>query len=302
MSVPYVFVLDWDGTIAGKVDFQSQYFSIVAALKKHGFKPRIQHVIPPAFAPNSKLIRPGFSAWMKSIQQLYTDVHFFIYTASEKKWALQEIAWVEKLHDIKFARPIFTRDDCTVDSGGNMRKSLGRVFPRMMRTISKAKGVALTPSQRQTVLESTTLIIDNNAVYTDRTDKLLICPDYGYCVFENLLNVIPKHARGHPAIQQIIYGLVNSGYLCALPSDSDDGMRALSKQYHWLATKCNAVATLNDEYMNDDFWKHLKKLIVNNQIRSFSPSIIKQLQEATWKHAKTLKQSQSHTHHRPSSA
>jgi hypothetical protein len=298
-SMPYVFVLDWDGTIAGKVDFQSQYYSVVTSLKKYGFKPRVQHAIPPAFAPSSKLIRPGFADWMNKMRKVFPDVYFFIYTASEKKWAHQEIAWVEKLHDIKFARPIFTRDDCTTDSHGNIRKALGRVFPRIIRTISKSRGQVLTPSQRKTILDNNIVIIDNNAVYTDRTDKLLLCPDYAYCVFENLLSVIPKDARKHPQVQQLIYGLINSGYMCSLPGETDDGMRALSKQYHWLATKCNSITSANEEYHVDDFWKHLKKLIVGNQLQTFSASIIKQLQEASWKHAKLIRQS---SNNRPTSA
>jgi hypothetical protein len=295
-QAPYVFVLDWDGTIAGKVDFQSQYYSVITSLKKHGFKPRIQHTIPPAFAPNSKLIRPGFADWMRKMQEIFKHSYFFIYTASEKKWAQQEIAWVEKLHDIKFDRPLFTRNDCTVDGSGNTRKALGRIFPQIIKTISKTRGgQPLTQSQRKTILDNNIIIIDNNAVYTDRVDKLLLCPDYSYCVFENLLNVIPKEARKHPAIQQVIYGLINSGYLCSLPSDADDGMRALSKQYSWLATKCKSISDMNEEYHVDDFWKHLKKLIVTNNLRTFSQSIIKQLQEASWKHAKAIRQNRQHT-------
>lgn len=285
-KVPYLFVLDIDGTMVGDVTMQSQYFSVISELRKHGFKPRVQHMIPPAFAPNSKLVRPGFATWLKKLQEMFPEIYFFVYTASEKRWALQEIAWIEKLHDIKFAKPIFTREDCSPDSAGHLRKSLSRIFPRMIRTVSKARGQVLSPAQRKTILDNNTVIIDNNAVYTDRPDKLLLCPDYGYAVFENLLNVIPKEARKHPAIQQIIYGLVNSGYLCTLPSESDDGMKALSKQYNWLATKCKALSDLNEQYSSDDFWKHLRKLIVTNQIRTFSPSIIKQLQEASWKHSR----------------
>ena len=286
---PYVFVLDWDGSVAGDVSFQSQYYSIVAILKKHGVKPKVQHPIPHAFAPSSKLIRPGFTDWMQTLQKIYPEVYFFIYTASMKNWALQEIAWVEKLHDIKFARPIFTRDDCTTDSNGNMRKSLARIFPRIIKTISKSRTHPLTIEQRKTILDKNILIIDNNAVYTDRTDKLLLCPDYGYAVFENLLSLIPKESRKTPEIQQLIYSLINAGYLCTLPGENDDGMYALSNQYSWLAAKCKSLHELNKKYARDDFWKHLRKMIVGNKIDQYSASIIKQLQDASWKHAKKNK-------------
>jgi hypothetical protein len=295
---PHIFVIDWDGTIAGQVDYQSQYYGVLSMLRKHRFKPNVTNIVPHAFSPKAKL---------------YGEVYFFVYTASEKRWAHQEIAWVEKLHDIKFDRPIFTRGDCSVEAGGNLRKSLAKVFPRMMAYISKRRIRAhgdlaqpLTSEQRITILKNYTMVIDNNAVYSDHTDKLLLCPDYGYSVFENLLNVIPKEARDHPAIQQLIYSLINSGYVCGVgharphkhaddvykhsndgaQDHGDDGMRELTRQYHWLTEKCKTICRSNDAYMDDDFWKYLKKVIVKNNIQVFTPSIVKQLQEGAWKRSK----------------
>ena len=40
-SYPYIFILDWDGTIAGKVDYQSNQFVLHNAIRKYGFKPII---------------------------------------------------------------------------------------------------------------------------------------------------------------------------------------------------------------------------------------------------------------------
>lgn len=290
-QLPYIFVLDWDGTIAGRVDFQSQQFTFHKTLRTHGFKPVRQHAIPPAFYPNAKLIRPGFASFIKTLEKMYPQVYFFIYTASEKTWANQEIAWVEKTHGIRFMRPIFTRDDCVVDATGNYRKSLAKVFPRMIRAISiqlsKSKTSVpthtYTPKERQYILENQLIIIDNNAVYTDRPDKLLLCPDYNYTVFENLLHGIPAEARNHPVIQQTIYNFVNQGLICPLPGKSEDGMRSLAKQYKWLAVKCQTILDINAAYEDDDFWKRLKHLILQNQLKVYTPSIIKQLQDAIWK-------------------
>lgn len=293
---PHVFVIDWDGTIAGNVDYQSQYFNVLSVLKRHRIKPNVTNIIPHAFSPKAKLIRPGFASWMKAMKELYGEVYFFVYTASEKRWAHQEIAWVEKLHDIKFDRPIFTRQDCIVDGSGATRKSLAKVFPRMMTSVNKRR--PLTPEQRQAVLKNHTMIIDNNAVYLDHTDKLLLCPDYGYNVFENLLHVIPKESRSNPAVQQLILSLANSGYLCPTmnkystthtpPTDDEvDGMKELAHQYKWLAIKCKTMCRSNEPYMKDQFWKTLKKLLVSNKLSVYTPSIIKQLQEACWGRVET---------------
>ena len=285
-GLPYVFVLDWDGTIAGRVDFQVQQFLFHNTLKKHGFKPVRQHPIPPAFYPNAKLIRPGFASFVKAMKKIYPEVFFFIYTASEKAWAHQEIAWVEKTHGVQFMRPIFTRNDCVVDSAGNFRKSIGKVFPRIINAVSKATHRSFTTKERISILEQNTIIIDNNAVYIDRPDKMLLCPDYHYAVFENLLHGVPTEARTHPVVQQNILSMVNQGLLCPLSAPQEDAMKALARQYEWLAVKCKGITQENHVYETDSFWPYLKKLIVQNQLRSFNVAIIRQLQDAVWKQVK----------------
>ena len=288
-DLPYIFVLDLDGTIAGNVSFQAQHASIVNILRKHKIKPHTQYTVPPAFGQHSKLIRPGFTSWIKTMKDMYKEVYFFIYTASEKSWAHQEIAWVEKLHDIKFARPIFTRDDCFIESNSNsIRKSLGKIYPRIISTVIRERGPTrpLSMAHRKTILDNYLVIIDNNAVYNDRQCNLLLCPDYNYTVFENLLTLIPKEARKQPIIQQLIFSLVNTGYMCKIAESNEDGMEALANQYAWLATRCKSLHEQNKVFMNDDFWKYLARIIVKNRIYTFTPHVIKQLQDTCWKHSK----------------
>jgi hypothetical protein len=286
-QLPYIFVLDWDGTIVGKVDFQSHSFNVRNVLKKHGFKAKAPaEKIPKAFHGSSKLIRPSFATFVKTMQRFFPEVYFFIYTASERQWALQEIHWVEQSLDIQFQRPIFTRDDCVMDGSGNYRKSLMRIYPRICRAITKQR--PLTQTEKEYILNHQLIVVDNNAVYTDKTDRLLLCPHYNYAVFEHLLELIPHEARDHPDIQQLIYSLVNQGAMCPVAKHDDD-MHALSSTYLWLAARCKAVVDVNKAYLNDDFWKHLRKLIIQNELKRFTSSVIKQLQEAIWKKVKQRK-------------
>lgn len=286
--LPMIFVLDWDGTIAGKVDFQSQAFSLAQTLRKNGFRPKPLPSVLYAFSPKSKLIRPGIAGFMKAMQRMYQEeVYFFIYTASEKMWAHYEIALVEKQFGIKFERPIFSREDCIVDEGGQYRKSIAKVFPRICRTISKNRASPMSSEERMYMLENNLILIDNNAVYTDRPDKMLLCPDYEYAVFENLVDIIPNEARQHPVIGQVLLSLINSGHVCPVPhAHMDDFMKEITHSYTWIATRCRSLVNANKLYENDDFWKHLRKLIVQNGLRKYTPSVIKQLQEASWKHLK----------------
>jgi hypothetical protein len=283
--LPYVFVIDLDGTIVGRVDFQSQQFVLYNTLKQSGFKPVRQNKIPAAFYPNAKLVRPGLRQFMGALHEHYNGkAYFFVYTGSEKTWANQEISWIEKTHGIKFMRPIFTRDDCTVDNGGNVRKSLTKIWPRVTRALP-----AMTPKERTFVFEHQTIIIDNNAVFLDHTEKLLVCPTYNFSHLENMLHGIPQEARSHHNIDKLILSFINQGLLCPYiessqnKNNSTDGMRKLSKQYAWLSAKCKSLADENEKYANDKFWSILKKLLVHNNIRSFPPSTVISLQTTIWK-------------------
>lgn len=283
--LPYVFVLDLDGTIVGRVDFQSQQFVLYNVLKQAGFKPVKQQSIPAAFYPNAKLVRPGLINFMAALHEYYGGkAFFFIYTGSEKTWACQEVSWIEKTHGIKFMRPIFTRDDCTVDARGNIRKSLIKIWPRITRALPP-----LTAQERTFVLNNQTLIVDNTAVYLDHSDKLLLCPTYDRNHLENMLHGIPAEARKHPSVDKLILSFINQGLLCPYVETSHgthgkmDGMRRLSKQYAWLAAKCDCIAKENEKYDADRFWSIVRKLLIRNNIKSFSPSIIISLQTTIWK-------------------
>lgn len=284
--LPFVFVLDWDGTIAGRVDFQSHLHTLHLLMKRHNIKPAKAWggaTVPKAFHPGSKLIRPGFGSFLKQIKEHYQQVHFFVYTASEKSWANTEIAWFEKAYGVRFDRPIFTREDCTVDGGGNYRKSLSRVFPRILRSLSKGRVQPFTAAEKSHILEHQTMIIDNNAVYTDRHDKVLLCPDYNYVYFEHILDHIPEGAKAHPSVAQHILSMVNAGVMCPVPGAEEDHMAAYARQYDWLATKCKAFVMGNRVFEGDAFWKRLRKILVQNDIRSFRANTIQQIQKALWR-------------------
>lgn len=297
-TVPTVFVLDWDGTIAGRVDFQSQRYSLQQILRKYGFGGYggAKSHIPAAFEPGHGLIRPFLVEFMSTMQRL-TDgnCYFFIYTASERKWATQEIAWVEQSHGIRFSRPIFARDDCILDGSGNYRKSLKKIWPRIVRVVSK--GRQLSNREKDFMLQRRTVMIDNNAVYVDYTEKLLLCPDYSYMVFENLLENLPPAVFQHGVLRQHLLSLANNGMLCPSTFNAHGGtnngnsnnqvavsiMDRLFNEYRWLSTKCKSIMEANEMYEKDAFWQILRKLLLKNGIRDYTPDVIKQLQHLIWK-------------------
>jgi hypothetical protein len=280
-KLPFIVILDWDNTIVGKVDYQSQKYSLEQHYKKFGLKVKKNSKVPKAFNKDSKLVRPYFFNFITELTDYFQgNIYFFIYTASERKWANTEISWLEKSHGIKFQRPIFTRDDCIVDKSGSYRKSISNIFPRMLRSMALTK---ISKEQKTELLHQRLLIIDNNAVFNDMKEHLLICPDYNFMVFENLLEDIPLSYLQNPNIRQHILSLINMGLICPFFGKNDDINQQMYKKYEWLAIKCKHISENNAYSIKDIFFKYLTGLIVKNNLKIFTPNVIKQLQTLVWK-------------------
>lgn len=280
-KLPFIVILDWDNTIVGKVEYQSQKYSLEQHYKKFGLKVKKNSKVPKAFNKDSKLVRPYFLNFITELTDYFQgNIYFFIYTASERKWANTEISWLEKSHGIKFQRPIFTRDDCIVDKSGSYRKSISNIFPRMLRSMGLTK---ISKEQKTELLHQRLLIIDNNAVFNDMKEHLLICPDYNFMVFENLLEDIPLSYLQNPNIRQHILSLINMGLVCPFFGKNDDINQQMYKKYEWLAIKCKHISENNAYSIKDIFFKYLTGLIVKNNLKIFTPNVIKQLQTLVWK-------------------
>ena len=280
-KLPFIVILDWDNTIVGKVDYQSQKYSLEQHYKKFGLKVKKNSKVPKAFNKDSKLVRQYFLNFITELTDYFQgNIYFFIYTASERKWANTEISWLEKSHGIKFQRPIFTRDDCIVDKSCSYRKSISNIFPRMLRSMGLTK---ISKEQKTEILHQRLLIIDNNAVFNDMKEHLLICPDYNFMVFENLLEDIPLSYLQNPNIRQHILSLINMGLICPFFGKNDDINQQMYKKYEWLAIKCKHISENNTYSIKDIFFKYLTGLIVKNNLKIFTPNVIKQLQTLVWK-------------------
>lgn len=288
-----MFVLDWDGTIVGRVDFQSQLYVLHKSLEKKGIKSLLPKRGPPAFSKDSKLVRPGFAAFVRAMQARYPEVYFFVYTASERNWARAEITWVCEQHEVDIAG-VFTRDDCTPDPVQGYTKSLTQVLPRIYKAIDarrrkratdeyKATGVKrvcrrLTAKDKAVMEQERLVIIDNNAVYRDHQDRLLLCPDYNYAVFENMLDGIPHELQMDPFVQTAIRTMATGGLVCPVPG-SGDLMHTRTAQYAWMLAKCKSVHDANRAYEHDDFWVYLRKVITKNKIERFPGGVLRKIQD-----------------------
>jgi len=268
-SSPLVFILDLDGTIIGDCAYQAILFNIENILKSNSIKAKADSMLLDSYKPESKLIRPYFKYFILTIKKHFPNALFYIYTASEKSWAEKEIKLIEKTHGFKFNRPLFTREDCIVDSFGNYRKSVKKILPRIVKGNKKVK---IQPNK--------ILVIDNNAVFIDYASNFLQCPSYNHLLFCSIWDRVKKEYLRIMEIYQIISNLINTNKIFKIPEHSikPTNGKLLEQHHKWLYKKHKKINILNKKYANDIFWKTLAMAIIDKKMTSFEKQNVEYLQ------------------------
>jgi len=254
----YVFILDLDGTIIGNCAYQAILYKISLILNKLKIKIKINNILEEYYNEKSKLIRPFFVYFMEKMRIIFPNSYFYIYTASTKKWAEKEISIIEKTLNIKFNRPIFTRDDCLkieAEEVNAIKKSIEHIKKKI-----KVKNPQI-------------LIIDDNNVYIDNNDKLILCKKYNYTSFCNLWEYIPMEKITNKIFINYLNTLINDKMLN--PNNNYSNIKKMAQTYKWLYEECLSHTKKNKQYKKDNFWFKLTNLIIDNKIRSFNSTTIK---------------------------
>lgn len=269
---PYIFIIDLDGTIIGNCSYQCDIYNIMELIKtydkKNSNKSKIicDKYLNESYNEKSLLIRPYFFDFIRAMKKLYPVSYFYIYTASEKKWANKEISIIEKNNNFKFDRPFLTRDNCIIDKDGSIKKSINKILPLIKKNIKFSNTYDI---------KKHLLIIDNNPTFIDYKDNLLICPTYNYVKFNNLKDVVPENITcGN--IKNYISKLAKEQRICRNYNNPE----CMEKIYKWLYKKCKKINKYNLKYVNDNFWKDLVILIRNHNIRQYTPKNVDMMQKS----------------------
>lgn len=131
--VHQVVFLDLDGTLVGDVKYVLCMWEFANKLGRG----RSMNAVKADIAKILKLglLRPNLTEF---VTQASPRCQFFIYTASERKWAECLVSCIEKVINFKFHRPLFCRENCLIELGekGSIKKSLNHVMPRALKTLS----------------------------------------------------------------------------------------------------------------------------------------------------------------------
>ena len=183
MTPPPVILLDIDGTLIGDITPQVVLYDLMNRIKQtKGLKSSKPQMSVKDLQDKLRegIVRPYFKTF---IHEMYSHgVEVFIYTASEKKWAEFLIKNIEVAYNIKFNRPLFTRNNCKLEHGEYL-KNVTTVLPQITKCLNKKYNAHFKPND----IRNNVMLVDNNNVYvkTD-TDKLVLCTTYKYSCPENI--------------------------------------------------------------------------------------------------------------------
>jgi hypothetical protein len=263
-----IFVLDLDGTIIGDCVYQAEIYKIGLILSKLGIKVKINEILNSFYMEKSRLVRPYFQYFMRKMSEMYPSISIYIYTASERRWAEKEIGIIEKALDIKFNRPIFTRDDCI------------ETYSKEDNRIDYKKSIELIRKKmRVKDRNGEIMIIDDKDVYIDNNDRLIKCELYNYKYFCNYWEYIPIGRVDNKVFMKYLRSLIDNKRLN--PNYNPMTMKQSMNYYKWLYEKTMEINRKNNKrYKDDKFWLKLTNILVENKINIFNSNTIKFIEKS----------------------
>ena len=256
---PLIFILDLDGTIIGDCMYQTVVQHIDTVAKNNKIRTTLSKQLQESYKPDSKLIRPFFQYFVHQIKTNYPNSQFYVYTASEKEWATKEITLIEKSHDLKLSRPIFSRNDCVLDSFAQYKKSVNKILPRIQKNNKDFK-----------IDKSNIIVIDNNDVFIDYVSNFILCPSYNSVHFCDAWNDLRADILNNANVKQTVEKYINANKMCQYDSTNKYNDNINELRHKWYYKKLKKINSVNKQYKNDRFWKKLSNIIIDKKLTSFS--------------------------------
>lgn len=255
---PLIFILDLDGTIIGDCIYQTIIQNIENVAKKNKIRTTLNKQLQESYQPQSKLIRPFFESFITNIRSHFPNSQFYIYTASEKEWATKEINLIEKTHNLKLNRPIFSRNDCILDSSGQYKKSVNKILPMIQKN-----------NKNNILDQSNIIIIDNNDVFIDYNSNFILCPSYNSIHFCDAWIDLKLDSLNNANFKDTIDKYIYTNKICQYDSTSKYCDELNELRHKWYYKKLKKINSINKKYKNDRFWKKLTNIIIEKKISKF---------------------------------
>lgn len=272
---PPIFLLDLDGTVIGDITPQVLLYDIIQQIRSSSTPKSNKSSACPSFPLKEfheklrdGIVRPHFDIFMSEVQKRGIDV--FIYTASSRKWAEFIVKQIETAFNIKFNRPILSRDHCHVKNG-ECSKRLLTVAPLILRTINKKYGVKYNVNE---IIENM-MVIDNSEVYNGTDcDRVLLCDTYKYKYPENMITTLTKNVyQSHNnIIQQLMVTNMNNY------RPTKNYMKFERQFYQMYVNALGECLVMKEKCMQDTMFRTVVRCIIHKNIKTFNKNTVRYLQ------------------------
>lgn len=262
---PIVVLLDIDGTIIGDITTQVLEWEITSELnpgKLKQLKIKIKEHL------QGGLVRPHFADFITSIKARHDNVEFFVYTASDDKWANFLIPCIEQALSISISRPIFSRKHCIMNSG-TLYKSFSKVAPLIHTKLKKKYGNL----QVKHILKNM-MIIDNNNVLIDNRKFCIHCSTYEWLDVYDVCRLLEIKQNNFELLGR---ALKRYSYIDSVPHKLE---LLYSLYYTSLGKQFKTYSTLKHELQEqrdkDTFWLQISTYMLNALRKNYDrDSIVK---------------------------
>lgn len=269
---PPIILLDLDGTVIGDITPQVVLYDIVQQIKSA--KSQIACHPPPFPTKDLQeklrdgIVRPYFDSFIAEMQKRGVEV--FIYTASSRKWAEFIVRQVELAFDIKFNRPILTREHCHMRDG-ECKKKIATVAPLILRSMNKKYGVKFNTHE----ITNNLMIIDNSEVYMGPDcDRVLLCKTYKYKHPENMMSTLTKKVyQTHNAIIQQVMAANMDNF-----RPTRNFMKFERQFYQMYVNSLGECLAMKEQCMEDTMFYIVTKCIVHKNIKTFNKNSVRYIQ------------------------
>lgn len=268
---PLVFIIDIDGTMIGDIRPQITLYELNLAIKKHDKHVNVMNFKDFQYKlKHGGIVRPYFAKFVKKIKETIPTAEFFLYTASECKWARFLVPHIEKAIGIKFNRPIFTRANCIIDNKSDIKKALCNITPSVLRALKKKYG-----ELKKHDLMNRMLAIDNTYDVFDETDQKYVihCPSYDYKYPEN----IPMYVT-QSVFDKYLTVITDSMERLINMKPVKNYMEFLHLFYSYYVNMLSRLYHHNQNQLKDKYFLYLLNIIIYKRITSFPPATVAYLE------------------------
>lgn len=276
--LPLVIFLDIDGTIIGDILPQVCEWEILENYDRAKI---------PAFRQNlvemlqCGILRENLADFLTMMKKTHDHIEFFIYTASDMKWAQFLVPCIEKAIGFQFNRPIFSRKHC-ISKTAEYKKSLSSVLPFVTKRLSPKYKLMNTKSMRNRVA-----IVDNNNVLVNgEMHRCIKCPTYDYTYHYDILARLSLKVLGshYGEIASILsrHQLFPEFYV-----SSNNHMTFTTFRVKYYEALCGAImssAKQNKKAVRQDkYWIELLNIMQTANIESLKENVVYTLNKALHK-------------------